>query len=110
MSMTYKDAIVYLRPVADNHPLAGYSAALNVAIRALEEVEQLNAEKTQLLDDLKQSLRHEPCDYCKHAKEPVPCAGSDYVCDECTHHGCFCYDCRDCSKWEWRGIPVEKEG
>ena len=46
--MTNKEAIDYLRPVADSTPLVGYGAALNLAIKALETVENL---KQGLLDE-----------------------------------------------------------
>lgn len=46
--MTNKEAIDYLRPVADSTPLVGYGAALNLAIKALETVENL---KQELLDE-----------------------------------------------------------
>jgi hypothetical protein len=39
--MTYKEAREYLRPIADNHPLGGYAAALEKAMEALEKVEQM---------------------------------------------------------------------
>lgn len=34
--MTYKEAIHYLQPVADNTPLYGYGTALLLALRVLE--------------------------------------------------------------------------
>lgn len=43
--MTNKEAIDYLRPVADSTPLAGYGLALNLAIKALETVEGLERGK-----------------------------------------------------------------
>ena len=38
--MTRKEAIDYLRPVADNAALANYQMALRVAIEAMEQLEQ----------------------------------------------------------------------
>ena len=45
--MTNKEAIEYLRPVADSTPLAGYGLALNLAIKALETVEGLNTKRSK---------------------------------------------------------------
>ena len=109
MSMPYKEAIDYLRPVADNHPRSRYAAALEAAIRAMEEVEQLNAEKTQLLEDLRQSGRHEPCDYCKHNEAWLAYCTRGSLCDECLDCACPCNNCEEFSKWEWRGIPNRVE-
>ena len=38
--MTYKEAIEYLQPVADNTPLTGYGAALTAAIYALHMMDE----------------------------------------------------------------------
>lgn len=50
--MDYKAAIEYLRPVADNHPVSGYAAALETAIRAMEEVEALRKERDAAVADI----------------------------------------------------------
>lgn len=42
--MTIKEAIDYLQPIADNAQLAGYHAALRVALDAMREVEKLRKE------------------------------------------------------------------
>lgn len=39
--MTIKEAIDYLQPIADSAQLAGYSAALSVALDAMREVQSL---------------------------------------------------------------------
>ena len=39
--MTYKEAINYLRPAADNTPLVGYGAALTVALHALDVADNI---------------------------------------------------------------------
>ena len=83
--MKNKEAIEYLRPVADSTPLAGYGAALSAAIRALEEVETLRAElagererfdryadysveRDKMIEQLKEDLRGsaERCSTCSH--------------------------------------------
>lgn len=41
------------------------------------------------------------CDACKHTKnvpDTCPCE-----CEKCRHEDCYCRDCTDGSKWEWRG-------
>ena len=38
--MTFKEAIDYLQPVADNTPLTGYGKALDMAIEALRKAEE----------------------------------------------------------------------
>ena len=105
--MDYKAAIEYLRPVADNHPVSGYGAALEAAIRALEEAETLGRMIDQLKRDLKESGRKDPCSFCRFMYQPVPCEGADYICDECSHESCVCHGCRGFDKWEWRGVPEE---
>lgn len=35
--MTIREAIEYLRPVADSTPLAGYGKALSIAIQVMED-------------------------------------------------------------------------
>lgn len=66
--MTYKEAIQYLQPVADNTPLAGYGAALNVALDALRLVDSI--------------VR---CKDCKHGELDDPeCFPDLYYC----HEGC----------------------
>lgn len=44
--MTRKEAIEYLRPIAENATLAGYQQALRIAIEDMERVESLEADKT----------------------------------------------------------------
>lgn len=43
--MTTREAIEYLRPVADSTPLAGYGLALSLAIQALEEKAEREGER-----------------------------------------------------------------
>ena len=94
MSMEIRDAINYLRPVADSTPLAGYGAALTKAIEAMEDVELLK-------EDLRSAT--DRCKFCVQMTKPLLCLGSDYLCHECNQHDCVCQDCKDGSKWEWRG-------
>lgn len=122
MSMAYRDAINYLRPVADSTPLAGYGAALTKAIEALEKVERMEAElrderdrfdkyadysveRDKMIERLKEDLRSatDRCKFCVQMTKPLLCLGSDYLCHECNQHDCVCQDCKDGSKWEWRG-------
>ena len=46
MIKTRKDAIEYLRTIADHAQLADYQAALKIAIEDMERVESLEADKT----------------------------------------------------------------
>lgn len=41
MDMTFKEAREYLRPIADNTPLTGYGAALETAMKALEQADKI---------------------------------------------------------------------
>lgn len=130
--MNYKEAREYLQPVADTCVLPQYAEALEMALEALQEVESLRAQLEQLRaeladeryrhdryvdyaverdrmmdqmkEDLRQSGRSDPCDYCKHKGEQLNCEGADFLCDLCLHGECRCHDCRDFSNWEWRGI------
>ena len=94
MSVAYRDAIKYLRPMADNYVLPGVADALETAIRAIEDVERLK-------EDLRSAT--DRCKFCVQMTKPLLCLGSDYLCHECNQHDCVCQDCKDGSKWEWRG-------
>ena len=48
--MTIKEAIEYLQPIADSAQLAGYSAALAMALEAMREVDSLR-EKLKKYED-----------------------------------------------------------
>lgn len=45
------------------------------------------------------------CSECARSMEPVPCELSDFDCAEC-FHDCACKDCRDNSKWVWKGEGI----
>lgn len=60
----------------------------------------------QLIADLKQSGRHELCDFCVHGQQAAPCFDNmDWVvdCEKCKAD-CPCKNCRDNSCFEWRGV------
>ena len=133
--MGIKDAIEKLRAVADNTDLPEYSAALETAIYSMElvsemaetleglhkviqlmdnsagvmkkQVVRMARERAYMLNDLRKETG---CETCKHHTAPVPCEGEEYLCAECQHHGCICYDCVNLSKWEWRGVPDGQQG
>jgi hypothetical protein len=119
--MDIRDAINYLRPIADSAQLAGYAAALDTAIRSMEEVDSLRAElrderdrfdklsdfelgRQELLERAMDDLRSASnrCKFCIQMTKPLLCLGSDYLCHECNQHSCVCMDCDHGSKWEWR--------
>ena len=100
--MTNKEAIDYLRPVADSTPLVGYGLALNLAINALETVEKLKQElmeassgerttpvriekkQDKVIDkrkDLATKARTISCQMC--GKEVVVHACNAKYCEEC---------------------------
>lgn len=41
------------------------------------------------------------CNTCKQYEKAL--STCDNVCSECKKEECFCRDCHDGSKWEWRG-------
>lgn len=102
-----KAAINYLRPIADNASLPNYAHALDIAIRCMEEREAAKIVAEAMLADLKEFAS---CKTCTHNTDPVPCENADYICYECTHHGCVCRDCEAGSKWEWRGVQEVRHG
>lgn len=134
--MNCKEARELLQQVADYTNVPEVARAAEMGVQALEKVERLEAEPTderyrhdryadysverdrmidQLKEDLRNSGRNDPCDYCKHNYEPVPCAEDrveDIVpCWGCERAECICHACRDWNKWEWRGMPeVKHEG
>lgn len=63
-------------------------------------IDQMKKEAERMNTVLRLCFREDPCLYCRWGKEPVPCQGADYICDECTHEGCVCHACRDFDKWE----------
>lgn len=98
--MDKKEAIAYLRLVADSAHLKPYAAALEMAIRAMEEREGMLA----LLK------KHGGCDTCLHKTAPLPCIGADYICDNCPDEACVCHACEKFSRWEWRGVQEGSHG
>lgn len=66
----------------------------------------------RLMEDMKEVCRSgEPCEVCRHGKEPLICESEDYMCDTCPHEACVCHACRGCDRFEWRGLPeVKHEG
>lgn len=63
-----------------------------------ERVAELEAELAAAMEYI---TAEKNCDACKHIKnvpDTCPCE-----CDKCRHEDCFCRDCIDSSKWEWRG-------
>lgn len=117
-----------LQQVADYTVLPEYARALEMAVQLIDRVEELEAElrderdrhdkyvdyaveRDGMIDQLKKEaermntvlrlcFREDPCLYCRWGKEPLPCQGADYICNECTHEGCVCHACRDFDKWE----------
>lgn len=76
MPMTPKEAIAYLRPIADNASNVGYAVALDTALKALETVDMLqqelkderyrheryvdySLERDQVIDNLRKDLANE---------------------------------------------------
>ena len=41
------------------------------------------------------------CEVCIHNKKAFPCENTNVLCGDC-EHDCYCKDCRENSKWEWR--------
>ena len=87
--MNYKALLAALRSIESR-------SKRELLDKAIETIEAL-------VDDLYNSDCRESCDFCVHGHEPAPCEGSDFVCDNC-ECDCICKDCRDNSKWEWRGV------
>lgn len=90
--MDYKDLITRLRSVTSR-------SKGDLLEEAADIIEQLIA-------DLKQSGRHELCDFCVHGQQPAACFDKpDWVvdCKKC-EADCPCKNCRDNSGFEWRGV------
>ena len=66
------------------------------------ELEQTKVQLAGALEDLKKVDMD--CSFCSHNQTPAPCAKDDahYTCDVCPKD-CYCKDCKNNSKWEWKG-------
>lgn len=73
-----------------------------------EALIHLTKERELLIECLKEIDTE--CTYCKHNQKPAPCGEteSSLECDTCILY-CVCKDCRDNSKWEWKGM-IENNG
>lgn len=58
MIKTNKDAVAYLRPIADGSTLPNYAKALELAIRALETVDELT-DKLDRMETMERDWRLE---------------------------------------------------
>lgn len=101
--MDYKKASIALRPLADNYELPVVAEALETAVKALEELPRLQAEREQLMEDLKGE-----CNVCSF-NDAASIGSCDLECWDCQRH-CPCRDCNGGSKWEWRGVPEVAHG
>ena len=61
-----------------------------------------------LVADLKKSNAGSLCDVCAHSRDNMPCADSDFMCEDCPYD-CMCKNCRGDSEFEWRGVQNEKQ-
>lgn len=68
----------------------------------MAELEMLREENAALRETVKRLDLD--CSECARALTPAPCEESDYLCWDCPHD-CICRDCRDNSKWVWKGAP-----
>lgn len=87
-------------PVRTGHPLhlkMDPDTALAL-VRGMTPMKALNA----AIEDLKY---YSECCQCAHEMPDghPDCEACDYACWECLNHSCLCHDCRDGSKWVWRG-------
>ena len=75
---------------------------------AAQQIEKLSAQLAAAMEDLRQA--DDVCCYCAHREPPAPCFedGEIYECEKCPRE-CYCKDCIDNSKWEWRGVQQKEE-
>lgn len=73
---------------------------------AAELIERLTAERDALIEQIKVRRSCLDCkhfDYCKFDDATI------IECMNCVQEGCPCAECRDSSRWEWRGLPEAPE-
>ena len=81
-----------------------HETGLNAAAGRLSEaLIHLTKERELLISCLKEI--DTDCTYCKYNQKPAPCreTESNLECDTCILY-CVCKDCKDNSKWEWKGM------
>ena len=78
--------------------------AENAALRKKQA--EAEAERDALLEQIKARRSCLDCkhfDYCKFDDATI------IECMNCVQEGCPCAECRDSSRWEWRGLPEAPE-
>lgn len=89
--------------------LRQYAAALRESEAARAELGRRLAEAQQRSDGLERDLASclaENCTYCRHNGDNPDC---DCECLEC-RLSCYCRDCVNGSKFQWRGLDLAAEG
>lgn len=103
-SMDYKKAIEILRSMADNYVLPGVVDALETAIRAMEELPKVEAERDAALKDMRGI-----CYLCKKAEPSNIGLRTLKTCEHLKERGVLATNKRPgCQYFEWRG--PQKEG
>lgn len=67
-----------------------------------ERVAELEAELARAMYYI---TAQKECVTCKQYEKAL--SACDSICSECKKEACFCRDCHDGSKWEWRGGPAK---
>lgn len=79
----------------------------HLAGAAADLIERLTAERDALIEQMKERHSCLDCkhfDYCKFDDATI------IECMNCVQEGCPCAECRDSSRWEWRGLPEAPGG
>ena len=85
---------------------AEYAAVCRERDELKAQLAQVTAERDAAVEDLRSPLDN--CKVCRHGNDAFP-GGCDGDCMECGLD-CFCKDCRNGSKFEWRGVQEGGEG
>ncbi len=78
----------------------------HLSTAAASLIERLTAERDALIEQIKVRRSCLDCkhfDYCKFDDATI------IECMNCVQEGCPCAECRDSSRWEWRGLPEAPE-
>lgn len=87
---------------------AQYAKTLADLIYSLQaDLVRVTAERDAAVRDI---MCRDHCDVCVSGHEhDGECAKADYDCMTCKSATCLCRECRNESKWQWRGVKGERE-
>ena len=105
--MTYETLLTRLRGLrveAGSLPCLGYGCEYGCSIHGCA----ILREAVETMEALYARVRQDACcEDCAHVSALEHCPEDWCPCEACSVPDCYCRDCQDGSKWEWRGRGKE---